>query len=105
MTGALEVARANQVIGSSLQAHLIVGLSPEWEGIRSVDWAELAITSDVSISSEADFPSSIQSFSLDDVKGVRVIVQLADGEKCPRCWKFVPSLKSEVCLRCDQVKG
>jgi len=105
MTGALEVARAGKLIGSSLQAQIQVFLSSSHlPFIKDVDLAELSITSNAIVSTESP-PQG--SFTLEDVPGVSVLVTLAEGEKCARCWKILPEVgKSpsfpDLCHRCEQ---
>ena len=36
-------------------------------------------------------------FKLDELKGIRVLVKKAEGEKCPRCWKIFPG----ICESCN----
>ena len=36
-----------------------------------------------------------EAFRLDEVKGVAVVVQLAQGRKCARSWKILPSVGSD----------
>jgi isoleucyl-tRNA synthetase len=36
-----------------------------------------------------------EAFRLDEVKGVAVVVQLAQGKKCARSWKILPSVGSD----------
>ncbi|RWF48564.1 MAG: isoleucine--tRNA ligase [Mesorhizobium sp.] len=90
VTGALEIARAQKVIGSSLEAVPIVMLddSALEAAISDVDMAEMAITSDLVIA-HGDAPSG--AFTLDDVKGVAVVVEKAEDRglvKCARSWRY-----------------
>ena len=57
-----------------------------------VDLAEVAITSAATLV-EGDGPA--EAFRLDDVKGVAIVVQLAQGKKCARSWKILPSVGSD----------
>ncbi|MBI2707772.1 MAG: isoleucine--tRNA ligase [Proteobacteria bacterium] len=104
MTGALEVARASKKIGSSLQASVTISLNPSLlPFINEVDLAELSITSNVTVEKAS---LSKEAFTLDDVPGVGVTVHLASGEKCARCWKVLPEVKSrDLCHRCEDVVG
>jgi len=107
MTGALEVARASKQIGSSLQAQIEVFLTPSLTHfIKGIDLAELSITSDVKMTESHVLPENI--FSLDEVPGVGVLVSLAEGEKCARCWKVLPEVGTikafpDLCHRCADV--
>jgi isoleucyl-tRNA synthetase len=42
---------------------------------------------------EGDGPAS--AFRLDEVRGVAVEVRLAEGTKCARSWKILPSVGSD----------
>jgi isoleucyl-tRNA synthetase len=101
VTGALELARADKKIGSSLQAHvrLFVDRTDVFAGI---DLAELCITSSGEVSTLAP-PAG--AFTLPDVPGAAAVVELATGEKCLRCWKVLPEVgtvpaHAGLCRRC-----
>ena len=57
-----------------------------------VDLAEVAITSAATLVLGDGPPDA---FRLDDVKGVAVEVRLAEGRKCARSWKILPSVGSD----------
>jgi len=94
VTGALEIERAHKRIGASLEAAPIVYVSdPDlFAALVGVDLAEVAITSAATLV-QGDGPPD--AFRLDDVKGVTVEVQLAEGRKCARSWKILPSVGSD----------
>ncbi|QKC84482.1 isoleucine--tRNA ligase [Mesorhizobium sp. NZP2077] len=90
VTGALEIARAQKVIGSSLEAVPVVTINDAAleAAISDVDMAEMAITSDLVIA-HGEAPGS--AFALDDVKGVAVVVEKAEDRglvKCARSWRY-----------------
>lgn len=90
VTGALEIARAQKVIGSSLEAVPVVTLDDAAleAAISDVDMAEMAITSDLVVA-HGSVPSG--AFTLDDVKGVAVMVEKAEDRglvKCARSWRY-----------------
>jgi len=93
LTGALEVARRDKRIGASLEAapRLFVADAGLREAIADVDMAEVAITSGVSVEA-AEPPEG--AFTLPDVKGVGVLVEMAEGRKCARSWKILPEVGS-----------
>ncbi|MDH3911694.1 MAG: isoleucine--tRNA ligase [Rhodospirillales bacterium] len=104
VTGALEIERAEKRIGSSLQAHPLVHVgSPELrESIDGLDLADIAITSDLTLSDDAP---PAEAFTVEEVPGVAVVVGPAGGEKCQRCWKVLPEVGGhddvpETCDRC-----
>jgi isoleucyl-tRNA synthetase len=90
ITGALEIARAGKVIGSSLEAVPVVYLdnSTLEKEVAGVDMAEISITSGLDFS-YGSVPAG--AFTLDDVKGVAVVVEKAADRglrKCARSWRY-----------------
>jgi len=106
VTGALEVARAEKKIGSSLQANALVHGGPNHQqAFAGIDLAELFITSAASFREDGKDGEQKPGFTIDDVPGVTVEWSPADGEKCERCWKVLPDVgadseHSAVCGRC-----
>jgi isoleucyl-tRNA synthetase len=95
VTGALEKERANKVIGSSLEASPEVWLqlpAAEIEALRSVDFAEICITSGITLHAA---PGPADAFRLDDVGQVQVMPKKAFGAKCARSWKISPDIGSD----------
>ena len=94
VTGAIEIERAGKRIGSSLEAAPVVYVSdPDlFAALVDIDLAEVAITSAATLV-QGDGPP--EAFRLDDVKGVAVEVRLAQGRKCARSWKILPSVGSD----------
>jgi isoleucyl-tRNA synthetase len=94
VTGALEIERANKRIGSSLEAAPVVFVSDSelFAALVDVDLAEVAITSAATL---VEGTGPAEAFRLDDVKGVAVEVRLAQGKKCARSWKILPSVGSD----------
>ena len=88
VTGAIEIARANKEIGSSLEAAPRVYLSrPEHiEALRGVDFAEVCITSDIAIETRGPAPEG--AFRLRELPDVAVVVERARGIKCARSWRY-----------------
>jgi isoleucyl-tRNA synthetase len=91
VTGALELERAAKRIGSSLEAAPIIYVSdPDlFAAAVDADLAELCITSAATLV-EGEGPNS--AFRLDDVRDVAVEPRLAEGRKCARSWKILPSV-------------
>jgi len=104
VTAALEVQRAAKVIGASLEAAPVVHIEDAGllAALKSVDFADLCITSALDLTAT---PAPEESFRLPEVPGVAVVFELAEGEKCGRCWKILPDVGSHahagVCARCD----
>jgi len=87
VTGAIEIERREKRIGSSLEAAPIVYIADDAlrAFIESVDFAELCITSAVTIE-PGEGPAN--AFRLPERADVGVIVAKAGGVKCARSWKY-----------------
>jgi len=88
VTGALELERAEKRIGSSLEAAPTVYVELDAGDIatlRASDFAEVCITSDITIAKGAGPKDAVR---LDDVKNVAVVPGKAEGLKCARSWKI-----------------
>jgi isoleucyl-tRNA synthetase len=103
VTGALEIERAAKRIRSSLEASPVVFAdAPFRTAMAGLDPADLFITSGARL--EAGTPPD-GAFTLDDVAGVAVVPDPADGGKCARCWKVLPEVGEvaafdDLCRRC-----
>ena len=102
VTGAIEIERAEKRIGSSLQAAPAVYADADSvAAVDGIDLAEIAITS-AATCFEKDVPAG--AFTLDDVASIGVVVGLAEGEKCRRCWRVLPDIgmhgQPGLCGRC-----
>ena len=88
VTGAIEIARADKRIGSSLEAAPRVYLSDpaHLKALDGVDFAEVCITSDIAIEFGKPIPES--AFRLPEVADVGVVVERAQGAKCARSWRY-----------------
>ena len=109
VTGALEIARRDKVIGASLEAAPTLHVSGADDAalLNGVDLAEIAITSAAAISGA---PAPEGAFRLEDVAGVSVAFAKAAGAKCARCWKILPEVGASrahphLCLRCEAAVG
>ena len=106
VTGALELERAAKRIGSSLEAHPVVHATASFvEALDGADLAEIGITSAATLG-EGEAPEG--AFTLEDVPGVAVVVDHAEGGKCQRCWKVLDEVDTDpdypgVCGRCAEV--
>ena len=96
---ALEVARDNGEIGSSLDAHLIISVDQETHDLLNQFSEELRflfITSSVDLQFDD---------ALDSNQDISVTVKKSDAEKCGRCWHRQESVGDsdehpEICARC-----
>ncbi|MEW6661629.1 MAG: isoleucine--tRNA ligase [Bacillota bacterium] len=107
----LERARKEKLIGSSLQAevHLyaldetVYGFLKSNEGLLNT----LFITSLVLVHRPgAEVPEA--AGSCEEISGLKVLVQKAQGEKCERCWMYSPTVGGDaehpaLCSRCVEV--
>ena len=96
VTTAIEEKRKEGLLGSSLQAKVIIGANKNvHEKLKDIDLPELFICSDV----EVNLNNQLENNSMN------VEVELASGGKCLRCWKVVKEVKDEVeiCNRCSIV--
>ena len=94
VTGALEIARAQKVIGSSLEAAPVVTVEAEtlYKDLQGIDFAEVCITSAITLRAGA---APADAFHLPEVGGVAVKVERAAGSKCARSWKISPLVGSD----------
>lgn len=101
---ALEVARNEKVIGKSLEAHITLSNSPEFNTVDFLsdfnDLNQLFIVSKVDVVDELTDGTEYEL--------VKVKVNHAEGEKCQRCWNYSDQLGSvngldHLCPRCQSV--
>lgn len=102
VTAAIEKERAAKRIGSSLQAYPHVKAPADLiAACADLDMADVCITSNITLVEGA--PSE-GDFVFEDVPDVGVVVNLAEGNKCARCWKVLPDVGThahpDVCGRC-----
>ncbi|HEY2447055.1 MAG TPA: isoleucine--tRNA ligase [Rhizomicrobium sp.] len=104
VTGALETARRDKIIGASLEAAPVLYVSDARDAalFDSVDLAEIAITSGAEVQ-QGEGPAD--AFHLPDVPGAAAIFRRAAGRKCARCWMVLEEVGSipvhpDLCRRC-----
>ena len=108
VTGGLEVERHEKRIGSSLEAApTLYAPAGDLAAIEGLDFAEIAITSGLTLAAEAP-PAG--AFTLEDAPGVGVVPGRALGKKCGRCWRVLPEVgqrpeHADLCRRCADVLG
>jgi isoleucyl-tRNA synthetase len=96
VTGALEVARRDKLIGSSLDAQVEIHAADPafaWPFGDDMPLEDVMITSAAELKAGGSAPSD--AFSLPDEAGVAVSVRRAEGRKCARSWKISPSVGSD----------
>ncbi|MEM0942510.1 MAG: class I tRNA ligase family protein, partial [Pseudomonadota bacterium] len=107
VNGALETARRDKVIGASLEAAPILHVSDPGvaAALASVEMADICITSGLTLS---EAPAPAEAFRLEDPR-FAVVFQRAEGQKCARCWKWLPDVGSHanpgLCERCNEAVG
>jgi len=94
VTGALEIERREKRIGSSLESAPVVHVTdPElMAALNGLDFAEICITSQIEVTDKAPEKGC---FVLDEVKGVAVRHQPAEGKKCARSWRILPEVGTD----------
>ena len=103
LTGALEIERAEQRVGSSLEAApTVYADAVSVAAFDGVSVAEVGIVSGGRIVQGAIPPGA---FTLEDVPGVGAVVASAQGQKCVRCYQVLEDVgrhKPGICGRCAQ---
>lgn len=106
VTAALEVKRTDKTIGASLEAAPVVHVEDAemLKALKSVPFEDVCIVSDLQLTAD---PAPNEAFRMSELPGVGVVFELAEGEKCQRCWKILPDVGTHthpgVCARCDAV--
>jgi isoleucyl-tRNA synthetase len=100
VNAALENARQRKDIGQNLMAHVTVTAGGPLGELLEEAAADLPMF----------FITSAVTIARGDADTVTVEVAKADGEKCPRCWRYVTELVTAgdhagLCLRCDEAVG
>ena len=95
VTGALEIERAQKRIGSSLESAPVVYVADTGLAglLQNVDFADVCITSAIRIE-VGEGPQD--AFRLDEVAGVAVVHQQAEGRKCARSWRIAPDVGTDA---------
>ncbi|MBY0356604.1 MAG: isoleucine--tRNA ligase [Candidatus Obscuribacterales bacterium] len=108
---ALEQARAERKIGSSLEAQVFLQLQDAAVAAKVSSFdsnlKELFITSGAAVTSNGNKPQQAEILSEAAESGVTVWVLKAEGSKCGRCWKYLPEVGSsakfpELCTVCQE---
>ncbi len=105
----IEMQRSNKVIGSSLEVAATVQLADlkVCEFLKSVDFADICIVSKVILPTESQLKDGVLPVPGSD--GVAFGFELAQGQKCLRCWKILPEVGDykhpQTCKRCNDALG
>ena len=110
---AIEIARQQKLVGNSLAAHITIQSSDSAIKERLLknfdDLPMLFIVSDVSLRShEPDVSANNQNVISAKTDELVIEVRRAVGEKCERCWRYVPNVSQVeatqgICTRCIDV--
>ena len=100
----LETMRADKVIGTSLEARVQMKKSEGAEKIASAftneELADIAIVSKFEWSDNLTLARMFK----DEATGFELAGGVAEGEKCPRCWKYEEHPNANgLCKRCAHV--
>ena len=101
----LEKARADKRIGKPLEAKIILNCNESMlEFLKPLEdfLPTLFIVSQVHVN------SGTEGAPCEGLDGISIVVEDADGEKCPRCWIFSTSVGEDdehpaLCARCAKV--
>ncbi|AFJ48395.1 isoleucine--tRNA ligase [Shimwellia blattae] len=102
----IEQARADKLVGGSLGAAVTLYADPELKASLLSLGDELRfvlLTSGAQVADYADAPQQAQQS--DVLKGLKITLQKAEGEKCPRCWHYTTDIgkvaeHADICGRC-----
>ncbi|MGL4858579.1 MAG: isoleucine--tRNA ligase, partial [Enterobacteriaceae bacterium] len=102
----LEQARAEKRIGSALEASVTLYAEPELaeklHGLQE-ELRFVLLTSKAQVQALSAAPDNALQSEL--ISGLRIALESAPGEKCPRCWHYSSDLNSDpqhagICPRC-----
>ncbi|HCS8341796.1 TPA: isoleucine--tRNA ligase [Escherichia coli] len=102
----IEQARADKKVGGSLEAAVTLYAEPELSAKLTALGDELRfvlLTSGATVADYNDAPADAQQSEV--LKGLKVALSKAEGEKCPRCWHYTQDVgkvaeHAEICGRC-----
>lgn len=108
VTKALEEARVRKIIGHSLGARVALYADYGWDEIlpEAEELARIFIVSRVEVETSDKKPAD--ALALEEVPGLWVAVQAAEGGKCERCWIIETTVGEDeqhpcLCQRCAGV--
>ena len=106
INGGLELARQEKIIGSSLEAKIVICMEDTQYStlLEAIDIEEISIVSKVEVIKGSILEGSYKE---DGLEGLGVLVSPALGKKCVRCWKIDEeidnNLENPLCNRCIEV--
>lgn len=102
----IEQARADKRIGGSLEAAVTLYADSELAAKLNSLGEELRFVLLTSGAEVADYAQASEDAQQSEtLKGLKIALRKADGEKCPRCWHFTTDVglvaeHAEICGRC-----
>ena len=102
----LEQARADKRLGGSLEASVTLyaddALAAHLNNLQD-ELRFVLLTSGARVASLADAPADAQQS--EQLKGLKIAFESAEGEKCPRCWHYTTDIgkvaeHADLCGRC-----
>jgi len=98
VNAALEERRKEKIIGNALGARVVITASGPVASLLEANQRHLPMLFNVS-------DVALHVGAADGADEVSVVVEKAPGVKCARCWRFVPSVRTEpewsgICDRC-----
>lgn len=103
---ALELKRADKVIGSSLEADLVIAASDDYDKLVNIK----DILPAVFIVSKVDIENTAEGEYKGETTGLGFTVKKASGRKCERCWIYSDTVGEcdehpTLCERCAHTVG
>jgi isoleucyl-tRNA synthetase len=103
---ALEQARREKLIGNALEAQVTLGADEELYGRLKAQEAELLTLT--MVSQLLIEPGQGAGVASQEMPGLTIAVAKAPGDKCERCWFYLPSVgedaaQPQLCSRCRQI--
>lgn len=111
VTKTIEPVRSKKIIGSSLECKVSVYTSDETlrAGLESVkeDLKNVFIVSQLELSTKKPSNNEDTALNFYEESGITVLVEKAEGEKCPRCWKYANDIgidteNPSICGNCSK---
>ncbi len=103
---ALEQARREKLIGNALEAQVTIGVGADLHDRLKAQQSELVTLTMVS---QLDIqPGPLAGLESQELPGLTIVVERAPGDKCERCWFYLPSVgedetQPQLCSRCRQI--
>jgi isoleucyl-tRNA synthetase len=110
--GLLEAQRRDKVIGSSLEARVVLSAQGEAREFLERHLSELPglfIVSQVELAEKKGEKAQLLQLAQSFGEGIQVSAEVlpARGEKCPRCWTYSEAVGhgGDLCLKCREALG